>query len=155
MKMSTTDYTMAFEPFIPPELTYKTGETKEGVIIQLVQRGLHIYATGSRITSNFNPKESDYDYVVLDNERWELHDHYVSNDNWQVGESGNQYSTFQSLKKNMKDSTEVVNLIFVNSKDMFTKYCMASDLIRTVNPSTKKERIQLFDLIFQGSKEPF
>jgi hypothetical protein len=138
-----------------PETKYATGATRGDVLAELLWRGKHLYATGSRVTAFYDKVTSDYDYVVLDNERWELHDHYVSNDNWEAGESGNQYSTFQSLKKQMKDSTEVVNLIFVNSKDMFTKYCMASDLIRTVNPSTKKERTQLFDLIFQGSKEPF
>lgn len=160
MKMSTTDYTMAFEPFVTadykePVSTYKTGETKEEVITQLIQNGLHIYATGSRVTSNFDPKNSDYDYVVLDKENWDWHDAYSNHDQWYTGESGNRYSEFQSLKKQMKGSSAVVNLIFVRTKEMFTKYCMASDLIRKVNPKTKKERIEFFDLIFKNNEAPF
>lgn len=154
MKMSTIDYTMAFEPFTP-KITYKTGETKEEVVTQLIQNGLHIYATGSRITTNFDPEKSDYDYVVLDTEDWAWHDQYVTQDQWYTGESGNQYAEFQSLKKQMKDSSAVVNLIFVRTKEIFTKYCMASDLIRKVNPKDKAERIAFFDLIFKNNEAPF
>lgn len=135
--------------------TYKTGETKEEVVTQLIQNGLHIYATGSRVTSNFDPKKSDYDYVVLDQEDWRWYSAYYGLDQWEQGESGNEDSEFQSLKKQMKDSSVVVNLIFVRTKEMFTKYCMASDLIRKVNPKTKKERIEFFDLIFKNNEAPF
>jgi hypothetical protein len=138
-----------------PEITYRTGETREEVLEQLLANGLHIYATGSRVTSNFNPKESDYDYVVLDTENWYWHDTYTSKDQWQQGESGNQYSEFQSLKKQMKGSSQVVNLIFVRTKEMFTRYVMATDLIRKVNPETKEERITFFDMIFKNSEAPF
>ena len=135
------------------ETTYKTGETRLEVVEQLIARGCHVFATGSRVTTHFDPKESDWDYVVLD-EDFTLANHYTMEDFWYQGESGNQYSDFLSRKKIMKDSSCVVNLIFVPTKEVFNQYVMATNLIRKVDPKTKAERIELFDLIFKSNGLP-
>jgi Nucleotidyltransferase domain len=135
-----------------PKQTWKFGATLQEVALELVMAGKHIYATGSRVTSNYT-KDSDYDIVVLDDEDWSTHNKYSEEDRWYTGESGNQYSEFMSLKKTMVN-TDTINLIFVRTKDTFQNYVMATDLIRKVNPKTKKERIELFDLIF-NAKVPF
>lgn len=105
--------------------TYKTGETRLEVVEQLIARGCHVFATGSRVTTHYDPKDSDWDYVVLD-ENFELAKLYEE-DFWYQGESGNQYSDFLSRKKTMKDISCTVNLIFVPTKEIFNQYVMATD----------------------------
>ena len=144
MKMSLIDYTMSFEKTDFPKETFNTGGTKEEVVDYLVSKGLHVYATGSRATTHFN-EDSDYDYVVFD-EDYKLRDTF-DKDFWTMGDSGNQFADFYSLKKSLDG--KLVNVIFVDTKEVFQKYVMATNLIRKVDPETKKERIELFDLIFK------
>ena len=127
-----------------PKVPTATGKTKEEVLDYLVSKGLHIYATGSRVTTHFK-EDSDYDYVVFD-EGYKLRGTF-DNDYWGMGDSGNQFADFYSLKKGLDG--KLVNIIFVDTKEVFQKYVMATNLIRKVDPATKKERIELFDLIFK------
>ena len=128
--------------------------TRGEVLEQLLSRGLHVYATGSRVTTHFDPGESDYDYVILDTEDWSNYNNYIEVNGWVPGESGNQYSEFLSVKSYTSDM-KVINLIFVREKSVFMKYVMATNLIRKVDPETKEERIALFDIIFKNNEAPF
>ena len=128
-----------------------TSPSKESIVESLLANGLHVYATGSRVTSFYNYALSDHDYVVLDTDTWETSAKFIE-PYWSMGDSGNTNIEFVSHKR--VTSSGVVNVIFVNSKENFMKWVMATDLIRKVNPETKKERIELFDLIF-AKESPF
>ena len=122
------------------------------LVTELIRKGKHIYATGSRVTTHFKP-DSDYDYVVLDPE-YKLCTEY-ERQGWVIGGSGNRHNPdFNSIKATDIEGI-TVNLICVSEKETFNKYVMASDLIRTVDPETKEERVKLFDLIFKNSDLPF
>jgi hypothetical protein len=107
----------------------------------IVCMGHYVKPTGSRVTeSGWNPFQSDYDFVVLDPDRTLAHS-LEKNIEWYQGGSGNG-SEFTSYKH------DNLNLILVDTKDVFNKYVAATEAIKVLNCKTKEERIAVFDSIF-------
>ena len=116
-------------------------------IAAIVCSGKYIKPTGSRVTeSGWDPKRSDFDFVVLDQDKSLAHA-LERNIEWYQGGSGNG-TEFTSYK--YKDS---LNLILVDSKEIFNKYVAATECIKALNCKTKEERIKVFDSIFGKTSE--
>jgi hypothetical protein len=114
-------------------------------VLQVVDRGYNICATGSRVTTNFDPLTSDYDYVIFD---WDKKFRSkLSTVEWSEGDSGNEHSEFHSYKKRVKEGS--LNFIVVQDKEEYRKYLLATELLKKMNPASKAERIKLFDMIFK------
>ena len=113
---------------------------REKIISDLVNEGYWVKATGSRVTKDGWTDESDWDYVVYDPDR-KLQDVYKQIDGWALGSDAGQ-GEFASIRKHD------VNLILVSQEEIWKKYIIATNLIKTLNSKTKGERIAVFDSVF-------
>lgn len=133
-------------PIPTPPYTAST-DTRTSIaeeILQVVDRGYNLCATGSRVTHHYKPW-SDYDYVIFD---WDKKFRSrLSTVEWEEGGSGNEHSEFYSYKKSVKEG--VLNFIVVQDKEYYRKYLLATELLKKMNPDSKEERIKLFDMIFK------
>lgn len=110
------------------------------VISDLVNDGYWIKMTGSRVTKDGWTDDSDWDYVVYDPDQ-KLQDVYKQIDGWVLGSDAGQ-GEFASIRKHD------VNLILVSQEEIWKKYIIATNLIKTLNSKTKEERIAVFDSVF-------
>ncbi len=119
-------------------------QQREEIITGLVQEGYWVKATGSRVTRDGWTDDSDWDYVVYDPENT-LHSKLSKDVNWKVDGSGNGVLgvDFQSYKQGQ------TNLIVVCKDSTWKKYIIATNLLRMMNPKTKKERCAIFDSVFE------
>lgn len=113
---------------------------RDKIIRELVDDGYWVKMTGSRVTKDGWTDESDWDYVVYDPER-KLGDDLIKRSGWDVGGSGNG-TEFSSFKYGD------VNLILVDKEEIWKKYIIATNLIKTLNSKTKGERCAVFDSVF-------
>ena len=113
---------------------------REKIISDLVNDGYWVKATGSRVTKDGWTDESDWDYVVYDPDQ-KLQDVYKQIDGWVLGSDAGQ-GEFASIRKHD------VNLILVSQEEIWKKYIIATNLIKTLNSKTKEERIAVFDSVF-------
>ena len=117
---------------------------REKIISDLVNDGYWVKATGSRVTKDGWTDESDWDYVVYDPDQ-KLQDVYKQIDGWVLGSDAGQ-GEFASIRKHD------VNLILVSQEEIWKKYIIATNLIKTLNSKTKEERIAVFDSVFGKDK---
>ncbi len=117
---------------------------RQATIQQIVDQGYWIKMTGSRVTKDGWTDESDWDYVVYDPD-CKLQDVYKQIDGWVLGSDAGQ-GEFASIRK------YDVNLILVDKEEVWKKYIIATNLIRTLNSKTKRERIAVFDSVFGRDK---
>ena len=121
-----------------PVATVSTWD-RQNTLMKLIDNGYWVKATGSRVTTNFT-EESDYDYVVFDPE------YKLMLEGWALGGSGDNGHLngriFSSLKKGP------INLILVDKEDQWKKWIIATNLIKAINPTSKEERINLFNTVF-------
>lgn len=112
---------------------------RQEIILGIVEKGLWIKMTGSRVTKDGWTSESDWDYVVYDPD----HKYYdsLNKEEWVLG-SNVDSGEFTSIRKGD------VNLILVDKEDIWKKYIIATNLIKTLNSKTKGERITVFDSVF-------
>ncbi len=110
------------------------------VISDIVNDGYWVKATGSRVTKDGWTDDSDWDYVVYDPDH-KLQDVYKQIDGWVLGSDAGQ-GEFASIRK------YDVNLILVGQEEIWKKYIIATNLIKTLNSKTKGERIAVFDSVF-------
>lgn len=117
------------------------------IIIDLVQEGYWIKATGSRVTKSGYTSESDWDYVVYDPDN-HLVLKLLADSNWSKDGSGNGDPgiDFHSFKNGM------TNLILVSTEDIWKKYIIATNLIKSLDCKTKGERIAIFDSVFERDR---
>lgn len=112
---------------------------RDKIIRELVDDGYWVKMTGSRVTKDGWTNESDWDYVVYDP------DHKFANtidpQEWVLG-SNVDAGEFMSIRKND------VNLILVDKEEIWKKYIIATNLIKTLNSKTKGERVAVFDSVF-------
>ena len=112
---------------------------RDKIIRELVDDGYWVKMTGSRVTKDGWTNESDWDYVVYDP------DHKFANtidpQEWVLG-SNVDAGEFMSIRKNE------VNLILVDKEEIWKKYIIATNLIKTLNSKTKGERCAVFDSVF-------
>jgi len=112
---------------------------RDKIIRELVDDGYRVKMTGSRVTKDGWTNESDWDYVVYDP------DHKFANtidsQEWVLG-SNVDAGEFMSIRKND------VNLILVDKEEIWKKYIIATNLIKTLNSKTKGERVAVFDSVF-------
>ena len=114
-------------------------------VASIVCSGKYIKPTGSRVTESGYTNASDYDFVILDQDKSLAHS-LSRNIEWYVGGSGNG-TEFISFKHDM------INFILVDNKDTFNKYVAATECIKALNCKTKEERIKVFDSIFGKTSE--
>jgi hypothetical protein len=121
---------------------------RDTIVGNLVQEGYWVKATGSRVTQDGWTESSDWDYVVYDPENT-LHTKLVKDSSWTLGGSGNGVLgiDFYSFKQGN------VNLIITNKDPVWKKYIIATNLLRMLNPKTKKERIAIFDSVFGNNAD--
>lgn len=109
------------------------------IVGELVDDGYWVKMTGSRVTKDGWTNESDWDYVAYDP------DHKFANtidsQEWVLG-SNVDAGEFMSIRKND------VNLILVDKEEIWKKYIIATNLIKTLNSKTKGERVAVFDSVF-------
>ena len=113
---------------------------REKIISDLVNKGYWVKATGSRVTKDGWTDDSDWDYVVYDPDQ-KLQDVFKQIDGWVLGSDAGQ-GEFASIRKHD------VNLILVSQEEIWKKYIIATNLIKTLNSKTKEERIAVFDSVF-------
>jgi hypothetical protein len=143
MLYTTSASPISTTPMFSSDVRYVSSIAEE--VLQVVDRGYNICATGSRVTTNFDPLTSDYDYVVFD---WDKKfASRLSTVEWSEGDSGNEHSEFHSYKKSVKEGS--INFIVVQDKEEYRKYLLATELLKKMNPGSKEERIKLFDMIFK------
>lgn len=113
------------------------------IIAGLINDGYWVKATGSRVTKDGWSEESDWDYVVYDPEK-KLLDKLTHAASWTMDGSGNGTAgvDFNSFKSGN------TNLILVSKESVWKNYIIATNLIRAINPKTKKERVEIFDSVF-------
>ena len=133
----------------PTSASRATGNihSREQVVLDLVQEGYWVKATGSRVTKSGYIFESDWDYVVYDPDN-HLVNKLLADSNWSKDGSGNGDPgiDFHSFKNGM------TNLILVSTEDIWKKYIIATNLIKSLDCKTKKERIAIFDSVFERDK---
>lgn len=117
---------------------------RDKIVRELVDEGYWVKMTGSRVTKDGWTDESDWDYVVYDPDK-KLGDRLIRTTGWSVGGSGNG-TEFSSFKYGD------VNLILVDKEEIWKKYIIATNLIKTLNSKTKGERIAVFDSVFGKDK---
>lgn len=111
---------------------------REKALSDIIQDGYWVKATGSRVTKDGFTSDSDWDYVVFDPDHSLYHQLSGS---WSMGGSGNG-SEFVSLRDGN------TNLILVDKEDIWKKWIIATNLIKTLNSKTKEERVKVFDSVF-------
>lgn len=117
-----------------------TEPRRHKIVSDIVEDGYWIKMTGSRVTKDGWTNESDWDYVVYDPDR-KLLKHYRPEDGWVTGSLAGQ-GEFDSIAK------DGINLILVDKEEVWKKYIIATNLIKTLNSKTKGERIAVFDSVF-------
>jgi predicted nucleotidyltransferase len=117
---------------------------RDKIVRELVDDGYWVKMTGSRVTKDGWTDESDWDYVVYDPDQ-KLQDVYKQQDGWVLGSDADQ-GEFASIKK------DGLNLILVDKEEIWKKYIIATNLIKTLNSKTKGERIAVFDSVFGKDK---
>lgn len=122
-------------------------EPREVIIGDLVDDGYWVKATGSRVTKSGHTSESDWDYVVYDPDN-HLINKLLVDSNWSKDGSGNGDPgiDFHSFKNGQ------TNLILVSTEDIWKKYIIATNLIKSLDCKTKKERIAIFDSVFERDR---
>ncbi len=117
---------------------------RDKIVREIIDDGYWIKMTGSRVTKDGWTKESDWDYVVYDPDK-KLGDKLIEAAGWAIGGSGNgtEFSSFKCGD---------VNLILVDKEEIWKKYIIATNLIKTINSKTKGERIAVFDSVFGKDK---
>lgn len=123
-------------------------EPREVIVGDLVQEGYWVKATGSRVTKSGYTSESDWDYVVYDPDNHLLTKLTTEGSQWIKDGSGNGDPgiDFHSFKNDM------TNLILVSTEDIWKKYIIATNLIKSLDCKTKKERIAIFDSVFERDR---
>lgn len=133
--------------YTPPYLTNEHSVRVE--VGKIVDKGYWIKATGSRVTKSGWTNESDWDYVIFDPDM-KLEGELMK-DSWELGGSGDKGDligrAFSSLKK---DKT---NFILVSQEDQWKKWIVATNLLKALDPKTKKERIELFATVFGNTPD--
>lgn len=114
---------------------------RQAIIQQIVDQGYWVKLTGSRVTKDGWTNESDWDYVVYDPDR-KLNKVYHD---WIMGSEAGQ-GEFISIRQGD------INLILVDQEEIWKKYIIATNLIKTLNSKTKGERIAVFDSVFGKDK---
>jgi hypothetical protein len=120
-----------------------TDGQRRKIVCDLVQEGYWVKATGSRVTKSGYTSESDWDYVVYDPDN-HLVNKLLADSNWFKDGSGNGDPgiDFHSFKNGM------TNLILVSTEDIWKKYIIATNLIKSLDCKTKEDRIKIFDSVF-------
>jgi len=113
---------------------------RDKIIRELVDDGYWVKMTGSRVTKDGWTDESDWDYVVYDPDK-KLRSKFLAEDGWVLGSDAGR-GEFDSIKLNG------VNLILVDKEEIWKKYIIATNLIKTLNSKTKGERCAVFDSVF-------
>jgi predicted nucleotidyltransferase len=113
---------------------------RDKIIRELVDDGYWVKMTGSRVTKDGWTNESDWDYVVYDPDK-KLRSKFLAEDGWVLGSDAGR-GEFDSIKLNG------VNLILVDKEEIWKKYIIATNLIKTLNSMTKGERCAVFDSVF-------
>lgn len=123
-------------------------EPRESIVLDLVQEGYWVKATGSRVTKSGYTSESDWDYVVYDPDNHLLTKLTTEGSQWIKDGSGNGDPgiDFHSFKNGK------TNLILVSTEDIWKKYIIATNLIKSLDCKTKKERIAVFDSVFERDR---
>ena len=134
-------------PYVWTTVGVSNIHSREQVILDLVQEGYWVKATGSRVTKSGYTSESDWDYVVYDPDN-HLVNKLLADSNWAKDGSGNGDPgiDFHSFKNGM------TNLILVSTEDIWKKYIIATNLIKSLDCKTKKERIAIFDSVFERDR---
>ncbi len=114
--------------------------SRQAIVGKLVDQGYWVKATGSRDTKDGWTKDSDWDYVVFDPDHT-FYNSVKDGVQWHLGGSG-RGEEFVSLKQGD------TNLILVDKEDVWKKYVIATNLIKTLNSKTKEERIKVFVSVF-------
>jgi predicted nucleotidyltransferase len=123
--------------------TISTTMLRDKIIRELVDDGYWVKMTGSRVTKDGWTDESDWDYVVYDPDKKFANSLRI--EEWVVG-SLVDAGEFMSIRKGD------VNLILVDKEEVWKKYIIATNLIKTLNSKTKGERIAVFDSVFGKDK---
>lgn len=138
---ATTTLTHSGTSWVPTTIGSLGLLNRHMLVSELVNNGYWVKMTGSRVTKDGWTSESDWDYVVFDPDR-KLVEVYKD---WVLGSDAGQ-GEFTSIRKGE------VNLILVDKEEIWKKYIIATNLIKTLNSKTKGERIAVFDSVFGKDK---
>lgn len=142
--LTTASWTPLSVSPIPHTAPYLSEGGRAKILRELIEDGYWVKATGSRVTKDGWTSESDWDYVVYDPDH-KLQDVYKQIDGWVLGSDARK-GEFASIRKHD------VNLILVSQEEIWKKYIIATNLIKTLNSKTKGERIAVFDSVFGKDK---
>ena len=118
---------------------YSLEGQRRKIVADLVDDGYWVKMTGSRVTKDGWTDKSDWDYVVYDPDKKFAKSLRMGE--WVIG-SNVDAGEFMSIRKGD------VNLILVDKEEIWKKYIIATNLIKTLNSKTKGERCAVFDSVF-------
>lgn len=100
--------------------------------------------TGSQLIEGIEPNDLDY---VADDPNSKLEE-WLNKQGWQRGGSEREEEEFTSYKQGK------YNVIICHTREYFTKYLMATELLVKLQPKTKQERIDIFDTVIGTKNNP-
>lgn len=100
--------------------------------------------TGSQLIEGIEPNDLDY---VADDPSGKLEE-WLNTTGWVRGGSEREEEEFTSYKQGK------YNVIICHTREYFTKYLMATELLVKLQPKTKQERIDIFDTVIGTKNNP-
>lgn len=100
--------------------------------------------TGSQLIEGIEPNDLDY---VADDPNGKLEE-WLNTTGWTRGGSEREEEEFTSYKQGQ------YNVIICHTRECFTKYLMATELLVKLQPKTKQERIDIFDTVIGTKNNP-
>lgn len=100
--------------------------------------------TGSQLIEGIKPNDLDY---VADDPSGKLEE-WLNTTGWTRGGSEREEEEFTSYKQGK------YNVIICHTREYFTKYLMATELLVKLQPKTKQERIDIFDTVIGTKNNP-
>lgn len=100
--------------------------------------------TGSQLVEGIEPNDLDY---VADDPNGILEE-WLNITGWVRGGSEREEEEFSSYKQGK------YNVIICHTREYFTKYLMATELLVKLQPKTKQERIDIFDTVIGTKNNP-
>lgn len=100
--------------------------------------------TGSQLVEGIEPNDLDY---VADDPSGKLEE-WLNTSGWVRGGSEREEEEFTSYKQGK------YNVIICHTREYFTKYLMATELLVKLQPKTKQERIDIFDTVIGTKNNP-
>ena len=130
--------TLSIKTTIEDALSYRS------LIDFCMRNDIWLRRTGSQLIEGIEPNDLDY---VADDPSGKVEE-WLNTSGWIRGGSEREEEEFTSYKQGQ------YNVIICHTREYFTKYLMATELLVKLQPKTKQERIDIFDTVIGTKNNP-